>query len=104
MGSSTKACWVALLSGMPIDLKTLARYGAQARIAELQREIDEIRHEFPDVTPGKKGGRRARPASTAADMPAAPQSRKRKPMSAAAKKAVSLRMKKYWAARRQAKK
>ena len=71
------------------QLTTLARHGAAAAIAELEREIDAIRKAFPDA--GGKAGRRGR-------------GRKRSRMSAAARKAVSARMKKYWAARRTAKK
>ncbi len=74
---------------MAIDLKTLARYGAQARIDELQNEIDEIRREFPGET-GKKRGRPAKSASATVPAVEAPK-RGRKPMSAAAKKAVITR-------------
>jgi len=84
---------------MPIDLQTLARYGADARIAELEREIAEIRNAFPKPAAGR--GRRANTASGPATRSAATP-RKRKPMSASAKKAVSLRMRKYWATRKSA--
>jgi hypothetical protein len=71
------------------DLKEYARRGAEARVAELTRELAEIYRTFP--------GLRRRVAAPA------PAGRRRKPMSAAQKKAVSVRMKKYWAARRRAK-
>ena len=72
------------------QLGRLARHGAAAAIVELEREIAAIRSAFPGVGSrpvGKRGG-----------------GRKRSGMSAAARKAVSARMKKYWAARRAAKK
>lgn len=60
----------------------LVRRGAEAEIAELQNRIDLIRAGL---------GGKARAAG-------------RKPMSAAARKAVSLRMKKYWSAKHKAQK
>ena len=65
------------------QLRRLARLGAQARLEELKREEAAIRQAFPDLgrTVSAGGRRRSR-------------------MSAAARKAVSERMKKYWAARR----
>jgi hypothetical protein len=78
-------------SHLSIDqLRKLARHGAAAAIAELEGEIATIRRAFPSVVGnarGKRGG-----------------GRKRRGMSAAARKAVSARMKKYWAARKAAKK
>ena len=71
---------------MPLSasqLKELARHGAAARIKELETEIASIRSAFPE-THGR--------------------TRKRGHISAAARKAVSIRMKKYWAAKRAAKK
>ena len=75
------------------QLKDLARHGAVARIQELETEIATIRAAFPGLDGARPGRRSGRPA-------AAPAPHKRRPMSAAARKAVSLRMKKYWAARR----
>ena len=70
------------------QLRRLARVGAQARLEELRAEEAAIRRGFPDLAakgrPAKGGRRRSR-------------------MSAAARKAVSERMKKYWAERRKAK-
>ena len=77
-----------------VELHRLARLGAKARLDELQREQAAIRQAFPDLFRGgarKGAGRR-------------PGRRRRQfNMSAAARKAVSLRMKKYWAERRRAK-
>ena len=76
---------------MAIDLKEYARRGAQARVAELTQELAAIYRAFPGL---RRGG--ASKASAAGPV------RRRKPMSAAQKKEVSRRMKKYWAARRKA--
>ena len=79
------------------QLRRLARLGAMARLEQLRQEEAAIRGEFPElfgrgrrpeagdggVTRGKRRGRRA--------------------MSAAARRAVSVRMRKYWAERRKAK-
>jgi hypothetical protein len=81
-------------------LRQLARLGAAARVQELRREEAAIRALFPDAfgrgQPGRKSGandagnglapRRGRPKMTAAD-----------------KRAVSIRMRKYWAQRRKTK-
>ena len=76
-----------------IDLKAYARRGAEARIAELTAELNDIYKAFPDV----RGGA-ARPTVSTAG--AGGKRRRRKPMSAAQKAAVSKRMKAYWAARK----
>jgi hypothetical protein len=75
------------------QLRRLARLGAIARLEQLQQEEAAIRAEFPELF-----GRGRRSASSTA-APAA-RRRQRKPMSAAQKKAVSERMRKYWAERR----
>ena len=80
-------------------MQQLARLGAKARLEELRNEEAAIRRAFPDLS-GKKRGRRAAGASAGA---AAPKRRRRKGMSAAARKAVSVRMTKYWAEQRKAK-
>jgi len=76
----------------------LARKGAQARIKELEAEIAELRHVFKHLPFGSA----ASPYVPAPGAEAIPR-RRRKRMSVAARRAVSLRMKKYWAARRKAK-
>ena len=84
---------------MAFDLKELARRGAEARLAELRAEIAEIERAFP----GLSGNGRARELIKVEEMTSGRQRRrKRKPMTAAQKKAVGERMKKYWAARRKA--
>ena len=77
------------------DLKHLARLGAKARLEELRQEEAAIRRAFPDLF--SKGA--AASAGTSGR-----GRRRRSRMSAAARKAVSDRMKKYWAERRKAKK
>ena len=87
------------------QLMEMARHGAAAMIAELKSQIAEIERAFPSV----KAARRAtvRTVSAARDSfstRAARTPRKgRRTMSAAQRKAVSARMKKYWAQRRRAK-
>jgi hypothetical protein len=74
------------------QLRRLAQLGAKARLEELREEEAAIRSAFPELF-GR--GRKAARAS------AAPRRRRR--MSAANRKAVSERMRKYWAERRKAK-
>ena len=82
-----------------VDLKDLARRGAIARLAELQAETAAILRAFPDLRRGVRSsgytddGARFR----------SKRRRRRKPMSAAQKRAVGIRMKAYWAKRRKAK-
>jgi hypothetical protein len=73
------------------ELHRLARLGASARLEELKKEELAIRAAFPDL--GRKSGKTG----------AASSERRQVRMSAAARKAVSERMTKYWAARRKAK-
>lgn len=80
----------------------LARKGASHRYEELKAELAELVKAFPHLEYG------------AAVSPAVPkqefervrkaEDRKRKKMSAAARKAVSARMKKFWAKKRKEKK
>jgi hypothetical protein len=64
------------------QLQEFARIGAAARIKELQAEIASIRRDFPALT-----------------APGAPKKRRRK-MSAAARKKISEAQKKRWAAQK----
>ena len=78
------------------QLVRFARLGAVARLAEIEQERQAILREFPDL-------RRARPDASEAAAPAATTRGTRgarSAMSAAQRKAVSERMRKYWAARR----
>ena len=71
-------------------VRSYALIGAQARLAELDRERVDIFETFPELDP--------RPPAAAATTPV----RKRRKMSDAAKKAASIRMKKSWARRKKA--
>lgn len=88
------------------ELQRLARLGAEARLRELRQEEDAIRQAFPDLF-GARGSRGGSRRATAVPAPAAANTassgRRRYSMSAAQKRAVSERMKKYWAARRREK-
>ncbi|HMF98285.1 MAG TPA: hypothetical protein VKE96_28490 [Vicinamibacterales bacterium] len=76
-------------------LRELARSGAELALNELRAEIIAIERTFPELALSKR--RRAlRRSLTAA-------TRRTRTMSAAARRAVSERMKRYWAARRKAK-
>jgi hypothetical protein len=86
---------------MQIDMKGFARAGAQVRLAELMAEIKVIHRAFPGLDGGKPGGRRSN-ITTDGDGPKDAPVRRRRRMSAAERKAVGERMKKYWAARRKA--
>ena len=79
-------------------MKEWAQLGAAQRVAEIQAELAAIKRAFPGIASRRvqtgsgggtlvpKGGKKKR--------------RRRPPMSAAQRKAVGIRMKKYWAARR----
>ncbi len=79
------------------ELKRLALIGAQGRIEALQAEIASIVTLFPELKGAGRAGARGRGARKAAG------GRRNWNMSAAQRKAVSARMKKYWAARRKEK-
>ena len=83
------------------QIRRLARLGAVARLEQLKAEEAAIRAEFPELFGrGRRPGNGAAPASSA---PAGRKRRRRRAMSAAERKAVSERMRKYWADRRKAK-
>lgn len=79
----------------------LVRKGAEARIKELEAEIAELRKAFLHLPFGSA----ASPSipARAREIEATKPRRKRRRMSAAARKAVGERMRRYWAARRKAK-
>jgi hypothetical protein len=86
------------------EIRRLAELGAERRLQELRKEEAAIRAAFPDLgaAPAARGRRgRPRKADTETARKAA-ATRRRPKMSAAARRAVSERMKKYWAARRKA--
>ena len=82
----------------------LARRGAEHRYAELKAEMAALVKTFPGLA-SRAGGKVSDAVSRgrAAVEAEAPAIRRRaRKMSASARQAVSLRMKKYWAARRKA--
>jgi hypothetical protein len=80
-----------------MDLKALARRGAEVRLAELQSEMNELHAAFPGLRSDTPTPR----ASVLRDN-AGSGRKQRKPMTAAQRRAVGIRMKKYWAAKRKA--
>jgi hypothetical protein len=91
------------------DMREYARRGAAARVEELNSELATIYNQFPDLRRGRgpTRGRVGRPAAAAVgDRDGDGQTRTRRrrtAMTAAQRRAVSLRMKKYWAQRRKGK-
>ena len=84
----------------------MARKGAEHRYEELKAEIASLVKNFPHLT-ARANQRVASAAAkgwTAIEGEAEQVRRRSRKMSASARKAVSDRMKKYWAERRKAKK
>jgi hypothetical protein len=79
-----------------IDMKGFARRGAEARITELKAELDAIYRTFPDL----RIQARKVVVNHEEQFAGGVTSRRRRKMSAAQRKAVSERMRKYWAGRR----
>ena len=75
------------------DIRKLAVFGARARLVELQKELAALTSAFPEL----KSSSGSRTASARTRKPG-----RKTPMTEAERKQVSLRMKKYWAARRAA--
>ena len=82
------------------QLLQLARLGAKARLAELEEERKAIEGLIGSAASRKAGGRRH--STVAKSSATANESTGRRTMSAAARRAVSRRMKRYWAERRKA--
>ena len=78
------------------EMYRLAKFGAEARLRDLEAERAQILRAFPGL-----GGSATKSAAAAAPQEA--PVRRRREMNAAERKSVSLRMKKYWAERRKAK-
>jgi hypothetical protein len=79
------------------QLRQWAVRGAEQRLQEIAAEAAAIHQAFPEL---RVRGQRAAPAATAATA-AKGRPRRRSRMTAAQRKAVSDRMTKYWAARRE---
>jgi len=84
------------------QLRRLARLGAVARLEQLRDEEAAIRAEFPELFGRGRGGA-ARAAETTSAESAGTRRRKKTKMTPQQRKAVSERMRKYWAERRKAK-
>jgi hypothetical protein len=80
-----------------------ARRGAEARWNELQAEAAALLKAFPDLASISKAARRTVATSARGVADTLDRKPKRSKMSAAQRRAVSARMKKYWAQRRRAK-
>jgi hypothetical protein len=94
------------------QLRRLARLGAMARLQQLQTEEAAIRAEFPELFGSGRRRQAAAGAETQDDATGARGGRKggrkrrrrtQPAMSAEQRKAVSIRMRRYWAERRKAK-
>jgi len=84
------------------QLRRLARLGAVARLEELRQEEAAIRAEFPELFGrGRRAGANAQAVGARAE--GSGRRRRRRGMTASQRKAVSERMRKYWAERRKAK-
>jgi len=86
-------------------LRQLAKLGAQARLEQIETERRAILATFPGLAGARRGpGRLARTQTQKAQTPAAARpGRRRRTMTAAQRKEVSERMRRYWAERRKAK-
>ena len=80
------------------EMYRLARMGAEARLRALEVERAQILRSFPGL---KAGAASQETAQGGTSLVAAPV-RRRRQMSAAERKSVSARMKRYWAERRKA--
>jgi hypothetical protein len=84
------------------EIHRLARMGAAAKLAQLEREIASLKRAFPGLKP--QSAPVPPPPSDGpthiTPNPAVPRHRRRTPMNAAERKAVSEGMKRYWDARR----
>ena len=93
------------------QLRRLARLGAMARLTQIREEEAAIRGEFPELfgrgmegQAPARGGRQGTMRTEAAEPSRNGEARRgRRKMSAAARRAVSIRMRKYWAERRKSK-
>jgi hypothetical protein len=85
------------------DILKWARLGAASRLLELDEERNAILKAFPGLTSGSVRTRRgitARAVGAGSGSASAPVARKRRKMSAAARKRISDAQKKRWAAQK----
>lgn len=81
-----------------MEMRELARIGAEVRIKELEAEIAAIRRAFPAAAPTR--GRPARNGNGGNDSAEPDAPKRRRKMSAAARKAISAAQKARWAKQR----
>lgn len=86
-----RVLWMRYHPHMTIDMKSLAREGAKARLWQLDIEKHHLLRAFPDLRDGASSRVTSQEGSH----------RGRRQMTAAERRSVSVRMKKYWAERRQ---
>ena len=84
----------------PDRFREYARIGAAVRLAQLREEVQQIYKAFPSLRFRRRGALDAKDAKDNNAKKAAPRRRKRRPLTAAEKKAISDRMKRYWAGRK----
>lgn len=91
-----------------MDQKALAQMGAAIRVRQILAELEELRRLFPPRAGRRVQGGGAGGTTVPADSEETPQERPKRrgrpPLSAEERRAASLRMKAYWAARRDTKK
>jgi hypothetical protein len=87
------------------DMNSYARRGAEMRVAELNDELESIFSAFPDLRARRDARRGAGRPQAGATVGAGggAKGEERRGMSPAQRKAVSARMKRYWADRRKGK-
>jgi len=86
------------------DFIALARRGAEHRYRELLEEIETLVKHFPHLRRRRSGRTQIDPSTEPAATIDRPRKRRRPAMSPAQRRAVSRRMKKYWAGRRKTRK
>jgi hypothetical protein len=88
-----------------VKLTEYARLGAQERLKQIREEAQDIKAFLKINDEGTTDQANGEPSQAEETAPSTPTTRRRKRrMSAAARKAVSDRMRKYWAAKRAGKK
>src|SRR5665811_1349278 len=91
-------CYPHRMPKHPSHILELAKRGAEHRYQELRAEIESLVKLFPHLR-GHAGGPLSAPVET---VKRAIRRRRRRKMTEAAKKAISDRMKKFWAGKRKA--
>lgn len=86
-------------------MRTLARRGAEARLADIATERTLLLAEFPELAAGAiEAADASLPPTQPTEANDTPTRRRRQVFSPAQKRAISRRMKRYWKSRREASK